>query len=623
MTALVLALLAFLAALGVYVAALVAARGDVGGFADGGARMPGWAMILGLGVVAVAGFDLPGHLALIARFGLQANHLALGLLLAALALLVVQKRLWLAARIAGHSSPGAALADHYGSVTLRLAMLTLAGLFALPFAATHLSGAGGMLAQVTGGAVPRGVAIWGLAFALCLPAVMGGWRATVLVIGTEALLLALLLAGAAGMAGALLPDPGFPAVALPVADGILANAIPGVAQYSAGIGKDVAPGGPFTTLAILSGAGALVGLLLSPGVLYLGMTARAGRGLAFGAVWVVAGLVTGLLLLAPLLAGRTAEGPLALITALAATEPLAGAGLTLALMLPALLAVSFFTVSGTLSVVREGVLPFALPGLPPHGQRLAARIALAVAFFLVASLATFSPLAAAVFGSLALPLSAQMLPALLGLAYLRWISRSAVITGLIFGTLAVFFTEPPGLILFEGLFLDLPWGRWPMTVHSAGWGLALNGTAVLLVSTFTRKGPERLHRDRLHDAFAAQDGARDGGRAARGAKWSLTLIWAFLAIGPGAILGNTFFSQPVFATGEAALGVPSLWVWQLLFWLAGVPLVWWLAYPGGLGLTAQDGLRPPAPDTPAGQPPGWIAAALARVARGDLRGPGR
>jgi hypothetical protein len=79
-------------------------------------------------------------------------------------------------------------------------------------------------------------------------------------------------------------------------------------------------------------------------------------------------------------------------------------------------------------------------------------------------------------------------------------------------------TEPPGLILFEGLFLDLPWGRWPMTIHSAGWGLVLNLSAVLLVAIFTRKGTERLHRDRLHDEFAAQAPVDFGGRGARGGK---------------------------------------------------------------------------------------------------------
>ncbi|MDR0807731.1 MAG: hypothetical protein LBE86_01140 [Gemmobacter sp.] len=621
MTALLLTLLVFLASLGVYIASLVARTGKAGdprGFLDAGARLPGWAAIFAGGGVLLSGIDLPGHLALVGRYGLQAGHLALGLVPAVLALVLVQKRLWLAARIAGLSSPVEALAGYYESVTLRLFVLTVAVLFALPLAAGMLAGAAGLLSVLTDGVVPRGAAIWGFAFALFLPAVMGGWRAAVLVLAIEALLLATLLVATAGLAELLLPGPGFPQAALPVPEGTLADAIPGVAQYSAGIGKETAQGGIFTTLAILSDALALMGLTLSPGMLLLGMTTHGGRSLAFGSVWVMAGLVTGLLLaLAPLIVARAGGGGLpVLVVALAGEDPLAGAALALVLLIAGLMATSFFVTSGTLLVVRDLVMPFILPNLSPRDVRLSARIALALAFLMLAMLATFSPLAAAVFRSLALPLSAQLFPALLGLAFLRWISRSAVLTGLVLGSLAVFMTEPPGLILFEGLFLDLPWGRWPLTIHSAGWGLALNLGAVLLVSIFTRKGDERLHRDRLHDAFATQARVNLGGSAARGAKWSLTLIWTFLALGPGAILGNSFFSQPIFAGGEAALGLPSLWVWQLFFWLLGIPLVWWLAYGAGLGLTAEAGLRRERWDVRAAPVPGWIAAALARVTGG-------
>lgn len=620
MTALLLTLLALLAALGLYVATMVARGanpdGDPRSFLDAGAALPGWAAVFASGGLVLCGIDLPGHLTLVGRYGLQASHLALGLVLAALALILVQKRLWLATRLLGLTSPIEALSSHYGSITLRLFALTVALLFALPFAAGLLSGAGGLVSAYTGGVVPRGVAIWALGFALMLPAVVGGWRAAILILAIEALLLVTLLVLGTGLAEFLLPGAGFPLAAIPVPESTLADAIPGVAQYSAGIGKETAQGGIFTTLAILSGALALVGLTLSPGILFLGTTTAGGRGLAFGTVWVMAGLVTGgLLLLAPILAARAGEGGLAgLVAALGAVDPLAGAGLALMTLLSGLMATAFFVVSGTLLVMRDLVLAFILPGLSPRDARLAARIALVLAYGLVAALATFSPLSAAVFASLALPLSAQLFPALLGLSFLRWVSRSAILTGLILGSLAVLFTEPAGLILFEGLFLDLPWGRWPMTIHSAGWGLVLNLSAVLLVSIFTRKGAERSHRDRLHDAFAAQARVDFGGRAARGAKWSLTLIWSFLALGPGAILGNSFFSQPIFTEGEAALGLPSLWAWQVLFWLLGVPLVWWLAYRCGLGLTDEVHLHHFAQERPGlTRPPAWIAAALGRI----------
>lgn len=619
MTEVLITFLTLLAALSVYLSAMVArVQTAPSAFADGGARLPGWAVIFAAGGVVLSGADLPGQLALVTRFGLQASHLALGLIVAALALNLVQKRLWLAARIARLGSPGEALATYYGSVSIRLVMLSLAVLFGLPFAAHLLGGAADMLTALADGAVPRGVVIWVLAFALFLPAVIGGWRGVVLSVAVQSFLLVALYIGGAIFAEAVLPLGGYLTSGLTVQVGILPDAIPGVIQYSAGLGKETVQGGIFTTVALLSSSLALVGLVISPPVLYLGMTAKAGRHLAFSTVWIVAGLTAGLLLLgAPFLAARLGVGAAGLAGELAGIDLLAGASFAVLIVVARLVAVSFLVTAGTLLVVRELLLPFVLPQLDPKGGRLAARIALAVGFLLVATMAAFAPISAAVFACLALPLSVQMFPALLGLAFVRWISRSAILTGLILGGLVVFFTEPPGLILFEGLFLDLPWGRWPLTIHSAAWGLFVNLGAVLLVSIFTRKGAERDARDMLHDEFAAQWHTDFGGRGARGAIWSLALIWAFFAIGPGAILGNTFFSQPIFTEGDAVLGIPSLWVWQLLFWLVGVPLVWWLAYRCRLGLITEEGLRhlrlPATVDPGLRKAPGWIAAGLARV----------
>ena len=614
MTPFLIMTLALVAAIGVYLAALVA-RATSAGFDDAGGTLPGWAVgFAGAGVI-VAGLGLGDHLALVGRFGLQASHVSLGLILAALTTLLLQKRLWLAARMTGLASPGEALGRYYQSVSLRIVMLTMALLFGLPFAANLLSQLGGLLAEATQGAVPRATAVWVAAFFLFLPAVIGGWRATVLILAVQAVLVAVLLPGLAGLARGILAAPGFPDTPLPVAMGNLPDQIPGVIQFSAGIGKGTPLGGIFTGVGIASTALSLIGIVLSPGFLYLGMTARAGRSAGFAPVWLIAALTTGVLLIAgPVLAARMGLGPAALAAELAVIEPFAGVALLVLMILTAQMAVAFFTTSGAILTAREVILPFVLPGLSTANARLTSRITLAFGFAMVAALAAFAPLASAVFGSLALPLAVQMLPAFLGLTFLRWISRSAVLAGLIFGGLMVLFTEPLGLILVEGVFGNLPWGRWPLTVHSAAWGLAANLGAVLLVAIFTRGGAERAQRDRLHDEFAATWPVDFGARAARNAKWSLTLIWAFFAIGPGAILGNTFFSQPVFTTGDAALGVPSLWVWQVFFWLLGVPLVWWLAHGARLGVTSDHGLRRIALEEPQQKrAPDWIAAGVARV----------
>ena len=615
MSAFLVMALAFLAIYGVYLAALVARQIPTpAAFLDGGGNLPGWAVIFAGSGLVVAGQGLGDQLNLTARYGLQASHLGMGLILAALIAVLLQKRLWLAARITGLTSPGDLVARYYQSVTLRAVMLMLSALFALPYAANLLSQAGEVVEAATAGTIGRAAAVWVMAFFLFLPAVIGGWRGTVLVAAVQAVLVAVLVLVCSVFAQTMLPGPGFPT--LHVAEGILADRIPGVIQFSAGLGKSLPQGGIFTAVAIASTALSMIGVVLAPGFLYLGMTARAGRNPGFGAVWIMAGFGGAVLLIGgPVLAAHMGGGLPGLAATMARVEPFAGLGMILLVVLAAQLATVVFVNAGALLVTRDLILPYVVPGQTPKSQRTTARIGLALTYALMAVLASFAPLTSAILAGLALPMAVQLLPALLGLCFVRWISRGAVITGLILGGLIVVATEAFGLILIEGLFVDLPWGRWPLTVHSAAWGLTLNVAAVLLVSIFTRSGAEQAHRDRLHDEFAARWPVDFGGHVGRGATWSLTLIWAFLALGPGAILGNTFFSQPIFTEGNAAVGLPSLWVWQIFFWLIGVPLVWWIAYRAKLGATSVEGLRRvdlgAAPD-PA-RAPDWIATGLARV----------
>jgi SSS family solute:Na+ symporter len=612
MTPLLLSVLILLALYGVYIAAITARQeAHPADFLDGAQALPGWAAMFLLPALAAAGLGLEPQLAFVTRFGLQASHMAIGFVLVAMAALLLWNRMWYVARVARLSTPGEALGQFYGSVTLRIVMLGLAVLFALPFSANLLSSAAQLLERATDGLLPRTAGVWLLAISLAIPAIIGGWRATVMTLAMQAALLALLLPGSTILAEILAAAPGFPAAPIPVQEGVLWDRLPGVIQYSAGIGKEMPAAGIFTTVALSSSAVGLLGIVFSPATLYLGQTASSGREVGVSTVWLVAGLLTGILVLgAPLLATRMAAGPMALAAHFYAFEPLAGVGLIVMLLVGAMLAVSFFVTGGAIIVTRELVLRYLFPNLSEQEQRFSARVAIGFAFFILAFMASFLPLISAILGSVALPLAVQLLPAFLGLTFLRWISRGAVLAGMTLGMLIVLFTEPPGLILFEGLFVNLPWGRWPLTIHSAAWGLAINLLVVLLASPATLRAPDNLQRNRLHDALFQATGIAVGGR---GLFWALMLLWSFLAYGPGAVLGNTFFSHPIFTSGEATLGIPSLWVWQILFWLLGVVLVWWIAFRVGFGRTSEEGIRTIELEAGQRRRPGWLAAGLSRI----------
>ena len=47
-------------------------------------------------------------------------------------------------------------------------------------------------------------------------------------------------------------------------------------------------------------------------------------------------------------------------------------------------------------------------------------------------------------------------------------------------------------------------------------------------------------------------------------------------VGKGSLLGNNFFGRPQ-SVESWSFGIPSLWVWQIIFWIIGVFIVWFLA----------------------------------------------
>lgn len=454
-----LALLILLTLYGVYFAARVArTESRPGAFLDAGQTLPGWVLIFLLPGLAAAGLGIERHAFLVGRFGLQANHLAIGVVLVSVVALVVWNRLWLVTRLARLATPGEALGRYYNSVALRVIMMGMALLFALPFAADLLSDAARLLETGTQALIPRSAGVWLLAFALAVPAIVGGWRGTVFVLAMQALLLAILLPAIAILGEITGPGPGFPVRTIAVSDGVLWDRIPGVLQNVAGLGKSIPSGGIFTTVGIGSSIVALIGIILSPAALYLGQTVRPGRSLGISTVWLTGGVLTGVFVLAmPVLIVRMADGWGPFAESLLAIAPLAAASALLLPLVGSLLGVSFFVTGGTILIVRDLLHGYLLPHLGPEGQRLAARIGLGFAFFTVAFMAAFIPFLSAVSASVALPLAVQLLPAVLGLTYLRWISGGAVLAGFTLGAVIVVFTEPLGLILFEALFLDLPW----------------------------------------------------------------------------------------------------------------------------------------------------------------------
>lgn len=156
-------------------------------------------------------------------------------------------------------------------------------------------------------------------------------------------------------------------------------------------------------------------------------------------------------------------------------------------------------------------------------------------------------------GSFALALSVQLLPAIAALCFALRFSASGIIAGQAAGTVAVVLTEEASTALL-GFSL---WGGWPLTIHSAAWGLAANFGATLAVSLATRRP--------VPDEPATTTSFSP-------ALWALAAVWLVVGAGPGMVFGSTVFGHPN-DRATWLFGIPSLWAWLILFWILGLFLL--------------------------------------------------
>jgi hypothetical protein len=85
------------------------------------------------------------------------------------------------------------------------------------------------------------------------------------------------------------------------------------------------------------------------------------------------------------------------------------------------------------------------------------------------------------------------------------------------------------------------------------------------------------HRMTFHSFLREHAGLPEHKRGLIPIAWIVTIAWMIFAIGPGAVIGNTIFGAPN-APETWVFGIPSIWAWQIIFWLLGVGMMWFLAY---------------------------------------------
>ena len=589
------------------------ANGNTDGYFSAGHALPPWVSAVTLSGAGLSAWFTLGTADLIARDGLgHAALLQAGVLLALTGVLF-HKRVWFIGQRLRMSSQVELFRAFFQSEFLAVSSALIALLFAIGFSGLQLRALSTLLADLSGEGLSAPVVAVLLSVLLVGYVVIGGMRAIgfIGVLQTLALVAAILGLGAlllieTGGLGAL-------AAGLSAHGAGSAFEVQGVIRFVAGLGRDMTAPEVNTAVMALSTALAILGFGASPLAVKVILSTRNVAGVAAGHVWFgAAGLGALVVLVVTLLGVGALIAPEqridTLLASLALTAPWLLAWLIFGLIAGMQVIAGLSLLVAAESLVRHVYKPLFHSRLSRTDTVALTRIAVVVLAVVTVLMAFLAPLTLSALGGFALPAAAQLIVPMLGLCWFGWLSRSAVLVGFGTGLAAAFLTDTTGIQFLAWLGLDLPWGRWPWTIHAAGWGLFFNMVAALLVAAATYRQPRSAIAADIAE-FVASNFAVNATRAVRALGWSAILAWTFLAVGPGLIFGNTAFAGN---GGTWLLGLPPLWVWAILGWMAGLGLVWFLAYR--LGMAA-----PRRQTVPVYEPPPVLRPQQERVEQERLR----
>ncbi len=597
------------------------AAGTASDFFVAGRGLPVWVFVMAATATSFGGWTFLGQPGLVFRDGFQFVFAALSAIAIPLAGVVFLKRQWMLGKRFGYVTPGEMLADYYRGEIIRFLVVVIALVFAVPFMSLLLGASGFLFSAVTDGWISRDLAVWLMAIVLLIYVTSGGLRA----VANADTLQGLLLAAGIVIVGLIALDlaGGFEAFNRGMAkiagssistwsstrgygggDYSAGFAIPGVVQWTAGLGREAPIGGLWTGVMCLSFMFAFMGIQAGPAFSMWAFASRSPRAFAPQQVW-ASSLAIGLVLVFFV----TLQGMGAHL--LGANPAVNDAGLATARVLPALTGqghgglvpyyintvsttapwlVGFLAVCGLAAMQSTGAAYMSTAGamlardiyrrhINPRAthksQILFGRLSMLAIMVLALLMATYARDALMVFGGLALALGFQLWPSLLGALWFPWITRQGATYGLAAGMIAVVLTETIGQKLTGN---SMPWGAWPWTIHSAGWGMAANLCICVIASTMSRNQAERDRRMKFHIFLREHAGNSAARQWRRTIAWIVAIVWIFFAIGPGIVIGNYIFGAPDTGYDNWDFGMPSLWAWVIIWWGLGVVMMWFLAY---------------------------------------------
>ncbi|WP_456433892.1 sodium:solute symporter family protein [Thermosulfuriphilus sp.] len=579
-----------------------------------GRKIPLWVFVLAATATSFSGWTFIGHPGLIYRDGFQYAFASFYAITIPFTGVIFLKRQWMLGKRFGYVTPGEMFAHYYQSNIIRLLVVIVALVFSIPYLGVQLRASGFLFNVLTDGLLDVEVGMWLLSIVVILYVAMGGLRAVAYVDTMQCILLALGII-AIGLI-TLKSVGGWHALQ----EGIFKMtqvdtkltpdgyshyvAIPGVIQFVKS--GPSAVGGAWTGVMILTYMFALMGIQSAPAFSMWAFSNRNPKPFAPQQVWASSAGIGFILIVFTAIQGMGGhligadhkllelglakdvlnlhkdlmempgkQGMLvpALINIMAETAPWL-VGLLAVCALAAMQSTGSAYMSTAAGMITRDLYRYYLRPEASHAeQKLFGRIAVLIVVGAALIVATTSKDALVLLGGLAVAYGFQMWPALIGICYWPWLTRQGIVLGLIAGLVAVTCTETIG----QKWLGIKAWGRWPLTIHSAGWGIIFNLGIAIIVSAFTQDKKSQEHKAQFHNFLKDHAGLSPGKKKLVPWAWAITLIWFFFAIGPGAVLSNTIFGNPKDMT-TWIFGIPSIWAWQIIWWALGVFMMWFLAY---------------------------------------------
>tara|TARA_B000000460_G_scaffold7732_1_gene5587 strand:+ start:3818 stop:5689 length:1872 start_codon:yes stop_codon:yes gene_type:complete len=563
-----------------------------------------WVFVLAATATSFSGWTFVGHPGKIFTDGLPYAFASFYALTIPFTGVLFLRRQWVLGKAYNYITPGEMYSDYYGGNAMRLLTVLVAFLFSVPYLGVQLQASGSLFNILSDGFISVNTGMFALTTVVVIYVASGGLKSVAYVDCAQAILLAVGIAILGGVA--LLYSGGWGGFTSGLANIVSADvssgqnltpdgysmkvAIPGSIQMVSAGAK--ANGGAWTGIMCMTYMFALMGIQSSPAFsmwAFSNKTPQAFRWQQVIASSVVVGILLFTFTIFQGMGGHilVANGVLENISDKNLIPELINLLSDIAPWLVGLLAVcalaamqstgSAYMSTFSAMVTRDIYAKYVSPDASDESQKTTGRVFVVLVAAAALIVAANSSQAIVMLGGLAVAYGFQMYPALIGICYYKGFTRKGVVWGLVIGLIAVTLTDK------TSAWFGVPWGAYPLTIHSAGWGIFFNLITTFIVSHFSNETDiEKAVKAKKHQLLQSITGMSSARKNKVKLAWGLTLVWFLVGFGPFATIGNDVFSDPNSPALWAPFGLPSLWIWQLLFLGFGIFVMWFLAFYMGM-----------------------------------------